>query len=188
MRHEKQRQALLKQLDTYYFECSPRLDDKIMRQILFGTTDGNAQISAFSKQPRGLFLLLREHRSSPLTATAAAKTICKMIDFQKNRHAEAVLSVLCAAEAELINSFRVEELIDSECHQSIMTIYKAYIERRAVDASSNEYVIGQLISDALLREQVADYMRQNDFFSQTKSRTGSGRCGRNSLAVSKVSD
>jgi hypothetical protein len=151
MRHEKQRQALIKQLDTYYFECSPKLDSKILKQILFGTTDGNAQISTFSKQPRGLFLLLREHRGSPLTATAAAKTICKMIDFQKNRHAESVLSVLCAAEPELINSFRVEELIDSECHQSIMTIYKAYIERRAID-TSNEHVIGQLITDALLRE------------------------------------
>jgi hypothetical protein len=53
-----------------------------------------------------------------------------MLDFQKNRHADLVLSVLCEQEPEILRAFDMEALLDYECMSSVLTIYKTYIDKR----------------------------------------------------------
>ena len=45
---------------------------------------------------------MAKHSDSSLTATSAAKILCKMLDFQKNRHADNVLKELCEVEPEFL--------------------------------------------------------------------------------------
>lgn len=53
-----------------------------------------------------------------------------MLDYQKNRHADLVLSVLCDQEPEFLRFFDMEALLDFECMASVLTIYKTYIDKR----------------------------------------------------------
>ena len=70
-----------------------------------------------------------QHRDSILTATAAAKILCKMLDFQKNRHADSVVRELCEVDTEFIAFFELEDLLENECKSAILLIYKTYIEK-----------------------------------------------------------
>jgi hypothetical protein len=75
---------------------------------------------------------MRDHKNSILSATSAAKILCKMLDYQKNRHADVVTKVLCENEPEFIVLFNIETLLDYECSSAIMMIYKIYIENRLI--------------------------------------------------------
>jgi len=79
---------------------------------------------------------MSDHKTSILTATSAAKILCKMLDYQKNRHADSVLKELCEVEPDFLAIFDMEELLDYECSAAILTIYKAYIERRSTFMAS----------------------------------------------------
>lgn len=90
---------LLRYLDEFYFSVQPRLNQVLMKQLLFGSIDernyaklkklGRLE-SCLDRSIKGLFVLLRD-RESNLVAARAASLICKLIDFQKNRHADAAV-------------------------------------------------------------------------------------------------
>lgn len=65
-----------------------------------------------------------------MTATTAANILVKMLNSEKNRNADTVLKELGEVEPEFFAVFEIEELLNSECRSAILTIYKAYIERR----------------------------------------------------------
>lgn len=55
----------------------------------------------------------------------------KMIDYQKNSHAEIVLKELGSVEPAFLAIFGLEDLLDVEaCCSSILSIIRAYLERR----------------------------------------------------------
>ena len=105
------RQALLKQLEAFYFQVQPKLNMVVLRQLLVGHLDekiissnalkylkkapvstGNAPLkyteSVFANQPQGLFILMSDYESSQLTAISAAWMLSKMINYQKNANTE----------------------------------------------------------------------------------------------------
>ena len=66
-----------------------------------------------------------------MTATSAANILVKMLNSEKNRNAESVIKELGDVEPEFFAVFEIEELLNSECSYAILSIYKAYIERRS---------------------------------------------------------
>lgn len=130
MKNPSSRLAYLKEFEIYYFDCQPQLEPSMLRTLLFGNLCDEDDIVDMQKSVKGLFVCMALHKVSILTATAAANILCKMIDFQKNRHADLVLSILCEQNPEFLRHFDVEALLDYECMSSVLTIYKAYIDRR----------------------------------------------------------
>ena len=53
-----------------------------------------------------------------------------MLDFEKNRNADSVVTTLCEVEPEVFAIFRIDELLDSECSSAILTIFKTYVEKK----------------------------------------------------------
>ena len=68
----------------------------------------------FQNQPQGLFILISDHDNSLLTAISAASMLCKMLDYQKNSHAEIVLKELGNQEPAFLAIFGLEDLLDAE--------------------------------------------------------------------------
>ena len=54
----------------------------------------------------------------------------KMLNYEKNRNADSVVKTLCDVDPSVIQSFKIEELLDSECSHAILTIYKTYIDKK----------------------------------------------------------
>lgn len=64
--------------------------------------------------------------------------LCKMLNYQKNAHAEIVLKELGSVEPAFLAIFGLEELLDVEaCCSSILSILRAYIDRRVVEVNAD---------------------------------------------------
>lgn len=81
-----------------------------------------------------------------MTATSAANILVKMLNSEKNRNAESVIKELGDVEPEFFAVFEIEELLNSECSYAILSIYKAYIERRSAVMQA-ESTVKILIAD-----------------------------------------
>jgi hypothetical protein len=69
-----------------------------------------------------------------------------MLNSEKNRNAESVIKELGDVEPEFFAVFEIEELLNSECSYAILSIYKAYIERRSAVMQA-ESTVKILIAD-----------------------------------------
>jgi len=68
---------------------------------------------------------------SGLPAVTAAQLLSKMLDFQKNSHAESLAKELARVDPDFLGSFGLESLLQSEgCRKAVLHILKVYIERR----------------------------------------------------------
>jgi hypothetical protein len=77
--------------------------------------------------------------------------LCKMLDYQKNIHAEIVLRELGAVEPTFLAIFGLEELLDVEAsYTPILNIFKAYIDRRIVEVNA-ELTTSLLIKNTVKR-------------------------------------
>jgi hypothetical protein len=79
MRISQKRQTTLKLLEDYYFECAPRLEHKVLKLLIYGDLDKTASVQ--QKHVVSLFSLMKDHDNSLLAATAASKTLIKMLDY-----------------------------------------------------------------------------------------------------------
>jgi len=63
-------------------------------------------------QPVGMLPLMSEFKSSLLCAISAAQLLAKMLDFQKNLHAENVTKEFGKVSTEFLSRFQLECLLE----------------------------------------------------------------------------
>ena len=158
---------LLRYLDEFYFSVQPRLNHTLMKQLLFGSIDErnyaklkelNRLESCLDMSIKGLFVLVRD-RESDLVAARAASLICKLIDFQKNRHAEAVVQELTRVSPQFLAEFKLDSALDIDsCHNQILTILKVYVPAQS---ESPDLVAEYLASDPEKVQLILDFCRQS---------------------------
>lgn len=139
------RENLLYQLDSYYFKVRPKFSQTSVRLLLTGNlsqsvaTQYVAQFPVLERnqqsfnrhKPQGLFILMSDHKKSPLVAISAAQILQKLIDYQKNIHAESVVRELVSIEPNFLALFGIESLLKIDgARKSALQIIKAYVERR----------------------------------------------------------
>lgn len=108
-----------------------------MKQLLWGSMDerNHAKLkqlgrieSCLDLSIKGLFVLVRGAGESELVAAKAASLICKMLNYQKNRHAEAVIKELTKVSPSFLAEFRIDQALEVDsCHNQILQILKIYI-------------------------------------------------------------
>jgi hypothetical protein len=109
-------------------------------------------LCAYSNTPgknwNGLFGLMSEHSQSLLCASTATQLVSKMLDYQKNMHAETIAKEMTRANPEYLARFNIEELLqfDSTKH-SILHILKVYVERKEQTYSSDDLIVELLTKE-----------------------------------------
>lgn len=82
------RESTLCQFEEYYFKVKPKLTSTQVRQILYGDLDLTVMIELpRNVQYRGLLLMVGSDQKQ-LVAVAAVTLLSKILDYQKNTHAE----------------------------------------------------------------------------------------------------
>jgi hypothetical protein len=104
---------------------------------------------------------MSDYESSLLTAISAAMMLCKMLDYQKNTHAEVINKELGSVEPAFLAIFGLDELLDVEaCCSAILSILKAYLDRKVIQMNA-EVTVSILIKNPMKKKFVLDYYYQN---------------------------
>lgn len=93
-----------------------------------------------------------------LTATAAVHLLAKLLDFQKNPHAELFIREFGCAEPQMLSLFQLESLLDHEaCQNALMTILKVYVDRQS--EQDTEEIVATFIQSPAKRRLVIDFCK-----------------------------
>jgi hypothetical protein len=69
--------------------------------------------------------------SPSMVATSSAQLVSKMLNYQKNLHAEAVARTLARVQPGFLAMFKLHELMGQEgMRSSVLQMLKVYIEKR----------------------------------------------------------
>lgn len=106
MEDGRTRQTCLKQLEAFLIDQKPKLALKTIHQLMFSTSCQSIFVSMSSE--------------CCLTASTATHLLAKLLNYQKNPHAELFIRELGSVSPELLSLFELESLLDNEACQGVL--------------------------------------------------------------------